>query len=87
MLCRRSRGWPAAKATLARLVWIWSAQLRGFENNGQFRFTPPTHALLAFDQALHGWQAEGGVAARRLRYLKNHQVLLRGLAKLGIRRT
>ena len=28
------------------------AQWQGFERNGQFRFTPPTHALLAFAQAL-----------------------------------
>lgn len=28
------------------------AQWRGLEKDGQFRFTPPTHALLAFDQAL-----------------------------------
>ena len=28
-------------------------QLRGFEKNGQFRFTPPTHTILAFEQALH----------------------------------
>ena len=27
------------------------AQWRGLEANGQFRFTPPTHALLAFRQA------------------------------------
>ena len=27
-------------------------QLKGFEKNGQFRYTPPTHAVLAFDQAL-----------------------------------
>jgi heme A synthase len=28
------------------------AQWQGLEVNGQFRFTPPTHAILAFDQAL-----------------------------------
>ena len=28
------------------------AQWEGFERDGQFRFTPPTHVLLAFDQAL-----------------------------------
>jgi len=84
VLCRRSRlaGCEGHARSLSLDLW---AQLRGFENNGQFRFTPPTHALLAFDQALNELEAEGGVAARRLRYLENHQVLLRGLAKLGIR--
>jgi hypothetical protein len=35
-------------------------QWRGLETNGQFRFTPPTHALLAFAQALRELEAEGG---------------------------
>ena len=28
---------------------------------GQFRYTPPTHVLLAFAQALVEFKAEGGV--------------------------
>ena len=43
-------------------------QLKGFRANGQFRFTPPTHGLLAFDQALNELDSEGGVAARSERY-------------------
>ncbi|HEY2082256.1 MAG TPA: 2-aminoethylphosphonate--pyruvate transaminase, partial [Verrucomicrobiae bacterium] len=39
-------------------------QLRSFEKNGQFRFTPPTHSLLAFEQALKEFAQEGGVAGR-----------------------
>ena len=27
-------------------------QLKGFDRNGQFRYTPPTHVILAFEQAL-----------------------------------
>ena len=38
------------------------AQWQGLERNGQFRFTPPTHALLAFAQALREFRDEGGVA-------------------------
>ena len=38
------------------------AQWRGFEKNGQWRFTPPTHVVAAFDQALDEHAAEGGVA-------------------------
>lgn len=60
-------------------------QLETFERNGQFRYTPPTHAILAFDQALTEFQAEGGVAARGARYRANHQVLCSGLAGLGLR--
>lgn len=59
------------------------AQWRGLESDGQFRFTPPTHALLAFRQALEELQEEGGVAGRAARYAENHKALMRGMTKLG----
>src|SRR6516225_3065937 len=40
------------------------SQWKGLESDGQFRFTPPTHALLAFSQALKELEAEGGVEGR-----------------------
>jgi 2-aminoethylphosphonate-pyruvate transaminase len=61
------------------------AQLKGFDANGQFRFTPPTHALLAFDRALTELAQEGGIAARAERYRQNHHILLAGLAEMGLR--
>jgi 2-aminoethylphosphonate-pyruvate transaminase len=60
-------------------------QLRGFERDGQFRFTPPTHALLAFRQALVELESEGGVAGRNARYTANHRALLQGTRALGLR--
>jgi 2-aminoethylphosphonate-pyruvate transaminase len=60
-------------------------QWRGFESNGQFRFTPPTHALLAFSRALRELADEGGVAARAARYQANHRALLAGMTRLGFR--
>jgi 2-aminoethylphosphonate-pyruvate transaminase len=60
-------------------------QLRGFEKNGQFRYTPPTHTLLGFEQALKELQAEGGVTARGARYQKNHAALLEGMRRLGFK--
>lgn len=59
------------------------AQWKGLEQNGQFRFTPPTHALLAFHQALLELEAEGGVAARGARYAGNHQILIEEMHRLG----
>src|SRR5262249_30050006 len=44
------------------------AQWRGLEKDGQFRFTPPTHSVLALRQALLELEREGGVAARGARY-------------------
>lgn len=55
------------------------------EKTGQFRFTPPTHALLAFHQALLELEEEGGVAARGARYARNHQRLVEGMTRLGFR--
>lgn len=58
-------------------------QWRGLEKNGQFRFTPPTHAILAFDQALDELEAEGGVPGRARRYAANHRCIVEGLRQLG----
>jgi 2-aminoethylphosphonate-pyruvate transaminase len=60
-------------------------QLRGFDKHGQFRFTPPTHTLLAFEQALKEFFAEGGVIARRHRYQTNHATLIAGMRQLGFK--
>jgi 2-aminoethylphosphonate-pyruvate transaminase len=59
------------------------AQWAGLESDGQFRFTPPTHALLSFHQALLELEAEGGPAGRSARYCANHAALMRGMAELG----
>lgn len=58
-------------------------QWQGLEANGQFRFTPPTHALAAFHQAMQEHAQEGGVAARGNRYARNAQVLVKGMRDMG----
>ena len=55
----------------------------GLERNGQFRFTPPTHVILALHQAIEQLAEEGGIDARNQRYRKNHQLLMSGMIKLG----
>ena len=60
-----------------------AAQQRGLEANGQFRFTPPTHALLAMRRALDELDAEGGIAGRQARYQRNHDVLRAGMLAMG----
>jgi len=59
------------------------AQLQGLEKNGQFRFTPPTHVLCAFRQALLELEKEGGVEARGARYKKNYETLIRTMRSMG----
>src|SRR5262249_52891707 len=60
-----------------------AAQWRGFERDGQFRFTPPTHVLLALDHALDELDREGGVAGRASRYGANRARLLAGMRAMG----
>eukprot|EP00735_Rhodelphis_limneticus_P008788 TRINITY_DN2273_c0_g1::TRINITY_DN2273_c0_g1_i1::g.6916::m.6916 TRINITY_DN2273_c0_g1::TRINITY_DN2273_c0_g1_i1::g.6916 ORF type:complete len:405 (+),score=160.95,sp/Q8D3M4/PHNW_VIBVU/48.04/4e-115,Aminotran_5/PF00266.14/2.7e-26,Aminotran_1_2/PF00155.16/0.00042 TRINITY_DN2273_c0_g1_i1:47-1216(+) len=61
---------------------IWD-QYSNLEKSGQFRFTPPTHSMAAFHQALLELEAEGGVAARAKRYQNNREVLRKGMKELG----
>ena len=58
-------------------------QWRAMAGNGQWRFTPPTHVLAAFDQAISEHEAEGGVAGRHKRYSQNCRVLVEGMRNLG----
>ncbi len=52
-------------------------------DKGHFRFTPPIHTILAFEQALNELDEEGGVRARGERYRRNHVALCRGMRELG----
>lgn len=61
------------------------AQWRGLEKDGQFRFTPPTHALVAFHRALVELEEEGGVEARAGRYRENYAVLTQGMRAMGFK--
>jgi 2-aminoethylphosphonate-pyruvate transaminase len=84
ILCRRA-DLMATEGFARSLSLDLLAQLKGFDKNGQFRYTPPTHVILAFDQALKELEQEGGVLARAARYRRNHQVLVEGMAQLGFR--
>jgi len=61
------------------------AQWQGFQQSGQWRFTPPTQVIAAFLRALHEHESEGGVAGRGARYARNHQVLVEGMEAMGFR--
>ena len=50
----------------------------------QWRFTPPTHVVVALHEALAQFQEEGGLAARGARYRANCQALTQGMARLGL---
>jgi len=61
------------------------AQWEGLEKDGQFRFTPPVQALLAFHQALLELEAEGGVASRGERYRANYEMTVNGMESIGFK--
>lgn len=62
------------------------AQWRCMEDHhGKWRFTSPTHTVLAFAQALKELSAEGGVVARHQRYHNNQRQLVAGMRELGFR--
>ena len=84
VLCRRAD--LEATAGWARVLSLdLLSQLKGFDKNGQFRYTPPTHSILAFDQALKELDLEGGPAGRGARYRHNHELLLAGMRRIGFR--
>jgi 2-aminoethylphosphonate-pyruvate transaminase len=82
ILARRSRLLEAEGRARTLSLDLY-AQWAGLEADGQFRFTPPTHALLAFNQALLELEAEGGPAGRLERYSTNHAALMRGMEEMG----
>ena len=58
-------------------------QWQAMEKNAQWRFTPPTHVIAAFEQALREHEEEGGVAGRGARYRRNCKILVDGMRELG----
>jgi 2-aminoethylphosphonate-pyruvate transaminase len=53
------------------------------EKTTQWRFTPPTHVVVALDAALDEFLEEGGQPARLARYQRNCAALVDGMAELG----
>ena len=49
------------------------------EKTGQWRFTPPTHVVVALADAIAQFEAEGGQPARLGRYTANYQTLIHGM--------
>lgn len=55
------------------------------EKTGQWRFTPPTHVVAAFLQALKEHEAEGGTEGRHSRYARNRDRMVAGMRALGFK--
>jgi len=55
------------------------------EKTTQWRYTPPTHVVVALDAALVQYEAQGGQPARLARYTANYRTLVEGMAEMGFR--
>ena len=53
------------------------------EKTTQWRFTPPTHVVVALAEAIAQFEEEGGQPARLARYTRNYRTLIDGMAALG----
>jgi phosphonoacetaldehyde hydrolase len=58
-------------------------QWKNFEINNQFRFTPPTHILSAFDEAINELNDSGGIIERNKQYTLFNNLLSNELELLG----
>jgi 2-aminoethylphosphonate-pyruvate transaminase len=90
------QGVPGASICLARKDFITQCkyqsrsftldltmQLEALEKSGQFPFTPPTHVIVAFRQALEELEQEGGVEARYNRFKSNSDFVIDEMLNLG----
>ncbi len=82
-LLARREALEAAKGTAQSLSLDAHAQWQTMNATGQWRFTPPTHTVAAFLEALRAHEAEGGVAGRGARYARNRDVVVAGMRDLG----
>ncbi|CTQ63455.1 MAG: 2-aminoethylphosphonate--pyruvate transaminase [Roseibium album] len=73
----------AAKGNSHSLSLDVHAQWAHMNKTGQWRFTPPTHVVAAFLEALRAHEAEGGVTGRGRRYIRNRDVMVSGMRELG----
>lgn len=58
-------------------------QWKTMDADGKWRFTSPTHVVLAFAKALEELEEEGGIDARNRRYAANNLLLIKKLKEMG----
>ncbi len=59
-------------------------QWETMEKDGKWRFTSPTHVVLAFAKALEEMEEEGGIPVRSKRYYENNRYLIQRMKEFGI---
>lgn len=59
-------------------------QWKTMEVDGKWRFTSPTHVVLAFAKAMEELGKEGGIPARNARYVENNRLLIKNMKEMGM---
>lgn len=59
-------------------------QWKTMDRDGKWRFTSPTHVVLAFSKAIDEMLEEGGIVARSKRYYDNNRLLIRKMKEMKI---
>lgn len=75
----------ASKGTARSLSLDLYDQWIGMDKSGKWRYTSPTHVVLAFKKAMEELVAEGGITARHERYVRNQETLKNAFEALGFR--
>ena len=84
VICRKA-ALEETKGNAHSLALDLHDQWANMEKTKQYRFTPPTHVIAAFDRALAEHTAEGGVAGRGARYRNNCRILVEGMRAMGFK--
>ena len=84
IICRRDK-LEASEGKASSLALDLYDQWKTMEKDGKWRFTSPTHTVLAFARALKELEAEGGIPARSARYTRNNRLLIGKMEELGLR--
>lgn len=82
IICRRDK-LLASEGKARSLSLDLLDQWKTMDKDGKWRYTSPTHVVLAFAKALEELDAEGGIAARCERYTNNNRLLIEKMEELG----
>lgn len=82
IICRRE-ALEACEGQARSLSLDLYDQWKTMKADGKWRFTSPTHVVLAFAKALKELEEEGGIEVRSRRYTENNHLLIRNMKALG----
>ena len=84
IICRRS-ALDKCEGNARSLSLDLYDQWKGMDKDGKWRFTSPTHVVLAFAKAMEELAEEGGVPARNKRYSENNRLLIGKMNDMGFK--